>query len=274
MIKTTKTSTSLSYIYLTLGLIFVLYPFILMVLNSFKPGPEIMHAPNALPSRLTLSGYIGVFRDLNILNLFKNSFIIAISIMLLNVFLDSMAAFAISKIRFPGSELLFRFMLMTMMIPGVLFFIPTYTMLYRWGWVNHFRSLIIPGAVGVYNIFLIKQFMEHIPDQLIEAARIDGASYPEIYLNIMLPMSRPVLATVAILTFMGSWNDLFGPLLYLRDQKKWTVQLGLHLFSGGVPGHKIEEVWAANVMITLPIIVIYFFLQKEFIKAFTDVDLK
>jgi len=274
MTRQNKTATAAAYIYLTIGLIFVLYPFALMVLNSFKPGPEIMHNPGELPSKFVLTGYIGLFKNLNILQLFKNSLIIAGSVTFLNVFLGSLAGFALSKLEFPGRDILFRFMLFTIMIPGVLFFIPTYTMLYNWGWVNHFRALIIPGAVGVYNIFLIKQFMEHIPNQLIEAARIDGASDPKIYFRIVLPMSRPVLATVAILTFMGSWNDLFGPLLYLRDPDKWTVQLGLNLFAKSVPGSRLEEIWAANVIITLPVIIAYLFLQKEFIKAFTNVDLK
>ncbi len=269
-----KNEAFYSYIWLIIGLLFVLYPFVLMVINSFKPGPEIMHNPTEMPSVISLKGYQGLFKNLDILLLFKNSFIVAGSVTFLNVFLGAMAAFALSKIKFPGRDLIFRIMLITMMIPGVLFFIPTYSMLYSWGWVNNFRAIIIPGAVGVYNIFLIRQFMMQIPDSMLEVAKVDGASDFQIFTRIMLPMSRPVLATVAILTFMGSWNDLFGPLLYLRDSAKWTIQLGIHIFSKGVPGSRLEEIWAANVLVTLPVVIIYIFLQKEFIKAFTNVDLK
>lgn len=262
------------YVLLTLGAIVVLYPFIYMLMNSVKPGREILHSPNALPSEITFSGYTGVFQRLPVLRLLFNSLFLAVLVTALNTALSAVAAYAIAKIPFPGRERLFGFMLATMMIPGVLFLIPTYVIMYNLGWVNHFRSLIIPSAVSVYNIFLLRQFMATIPDELIEAARLDGGSDPRIFWSVILPLVRPALTTVAILTFIGSWNDFFGPLLYLTDPNLWTVQIGLLQFQSGVPGENAQEIWAATAMITLPLVIVYFFLQDQFVQAFANVKFK
>jgi multiple sugar transport system permease protein len=165
-------------------------------------------------------------------------------------------------------------MLATMMIPGVLFLIPTYVIMYRLGWVGQFHALIIPAAVSVYNIFLIRQFIVGIPNELIEAARLDGAGDLLIFFRMILPLSRPVLVAVAILSFIGSWNDFIGPLLYLNTPDKYTVQLGLHQFQTSIPGENIQEIWASMTLITLPLVVIYFALQDQFVKAFANVTFK
>ena len=169
-------SMVLIYTLLILGGIVVFYPFFYMLMNSVKTGPEILHSPTSLPRQITFSGYQGVFERLNMLLLFRNSLILAVSITLLNTFLSALAAYAVAKIPFPGRDQLFGFMLTTMMIPAVLFLIPTYVMIYRLGWVGQFHALIIPSAISVYNIFLIRQFMVGIPDEILEAARLDGAN--------------------------------------------------------------------------------------------------
>ena len=266
--------TALVYLFLLVGTIVVLYPFFYMVMNSFKLGREILHSPTSLPTELTLTGYIGVFQQLNMALLFRNSLILAVSTTILNTLLSALAAYAIAKIPFPGRAAIFSFMLATMMIPGVLFLIPTYVLMYNLGWVGQFYALIIPGAVTVYNIFLLRQFMVGIPNDMIEAARLDGANEFDIFLRVIMPIARPALATVAILNFMGSWNDFFGPLLYLNDPSKWTVQLGLYQFQSAVPGENAQEIWAATTLITLPLIVIFIFLQDQFMKAFANVSFK
>ncbi len=267
-------ATAIVYFLLILGALVVLYPFAYMVMNSVKFGPEILNSPTKLPTKLTLTGFQGVFQTLNILLLFKNSLILAVSITFLNTFLSAMAGYAIAKIPFPGRKQIFAFMLATMMIPGVLFLIPTYVMMYRLGWVGHFYALIIPSAISVYNIFLIRQFVIGIPNEQIEAARLDGANDIHIFTAIILPLSRPVLATVAILSFIGSWNDFLGPLLYLNKPETWTVQLGLYQFQSSIPGEHLQELWASMVMITLPLVLVYFLLQDQFIKAFANVSFK
>jgi multiple sugar transport system permease protein len=262
------------YILLSLGAVVMLYPFFFMIMNSVKFGREILHNPNALPSEITFTGYTGVFQRLNVLLLFRNSIILAVSVTLLNTLLSALAAFAIAKIPFPGRDKLFAFMLATMMIPGVLFLIPTYVIMFNLGWVNQFRALIIPSAVSVYNIFLLRQFLQTIPDETLEAARLDGATDIGIFWRIIVPLLRPALTTVAILTFMGSWNDFFGPLLYLNKPELWTIQLGLLQFQSGVPGENAQEIWAAVTMITLPLVVFYFILQDQFVQAFANVKFK
>lgn len=262
------------YLLLIFGAVVVLYPFFYMVMNSIKPGPEILHSPNQLPSQITFSGYEGAFSRLNMLLLFRNSLIIAVSITLLNTFLSALAAYAIAKIPFPGRDRLFAFMLATMMIPTVLFLIPTYVMMYRIGWVGQFYALIIPSAVSIYNIFLLRQFIASIPGELIEATRLDGAGEFAIFFRLILPLSRPALATVAILSFMGSWNDFLGPLLYLNKPETWTVQLGLYQFQSSIPGQFEQEKWAAMTLVTLPLVLIYFLMQEQFVKAFANTSLK
>lgn len=266
-------SLVLTYLALTLGAMAVVYPFFFMVNNSFKTGREILHSPTALPSKITLIGYTGVFEELDVLLLFQNSLILAVSITLLNTVLSALAGYAFAKIPFPGRGRIFGFMLLTMMIPGVLFLIPSYVFIYNLGWVGHYHALIIPSAISVFNIFLVRQFMLGIPDEIVEAARIDGAGDPTIFLRVILPLARPALATVAILTFMGSWNDFFGPLLYLNQPEHWTLQLGLLQFRGTVPGENAEQIWALTTLITLPIVVVYFFIQEQFVKAFANVSL-
>lgn len=228
----------------------------------------------SLPKEWTLSGYIKVFTTLNIAVLFKNSVIIAVSVTILNVILNSMVAYAISKLKFRGRDLIFKIVLGSMMIPSILLLIPTYSMLYSFGWVNTYKVMIIPVAVSAYNIFLIRQFMTQIPTAYLEAARIDGANEFQVYWKIVIPMTKPVLATVAILTFMGSWNDLFMALLYLRDESMYTLQLGLYSFKTTIPGQFLEQLWAATTLVTLPVVAVFIFLQRYFIEAFSGVGLK
>ncbi len=273
-VKKLTPSSALVYLLLVLGAILVLYPFFYMVMNSLKTGPEILYSPTSLPTKITISGYQGVFQTLNMPLLFKNSLILAVWIMVLNTLLSALAAYAIAKIPFPGRSQIFGFMLATMMIPGVLFLIPTYVMMYRLGWVGHFYALIIPSAISVYNIFLIRQFIVGIPNELIEAGRLDGGSELRIFFSLILPLTRPVLATVAILSFIGSWNDFLGPLLYLNHPQTWTVQLGLYQFETSIPGEHAQEIWASMTLITLPLVIIYFLLQDQFIKAFANVSFK
>lgn len=265
---------SLVYFILTVCSIVVVYPFVFMLINSFKTGPEIMHYPLALPKVWTVSGFVKVLTTLNIPILFKNSLIISVSVTLLNVSLNSMVAYALSKLNFPGKNLIFKVVLGSMMIPGILLLIPTYAMLYEWGWVNTYRVLIIPAAVSAYNIFLIRQFLTQIPNDYLDAARIDGCNEFQVFWRMILPLSKPVLATVAILSFMGSWNDLFGPLLYLRDQSMYTLQLGLYSFKTQIPGQFVEQLWAATTLVTVPVVIVFFFLQRFFIEAFAGVGLK
>ncbi len=262
------------YAVLVLCAIVVIYPFFYMVMNSFKTGPEIQHNPTALPQGLSFEGYTGMFDTLNVPLLFFNTTLVAGILTLLNTFISAMVAYGIVKTDVPGKKILFRIILASMMIPGILLTIPTYMMMYSWDWINTYRVLIFPGSVSAYNIFLVIQFMKQVDDAYLEAARIDGAGEWDIFCKIVLPMCKPVLATVFILAFMGSWNDLFGPLLYIRDKSLWTLQLGLYRFNTSTPGTYLEQIYAAMTFITIPVVIVFLFLQKNFIKAFTGIGLK
>lgn len=262
------------YAMLGIGLMLAMYPFFYMLSNSVKTGMEIMAYPNALPRQISLEGYVSVFRQFDMPRLFANSVSIAVSVSFLNCLLNAMVAYAVEKMQFRGRKALFRVILSTMMIPGILLLVPTYIFMYRIHWVNTYRVLILPAAVSAYNIFLIKQFLRHIDNEYLEAARCDGANHLVIFFRLIVPMSVPVLTTVAILSFMGSWNDLFGPLLYLRDPAKYTLQLGLYLIRGSLPGYHLEELWAALGISTLPMVFVYIAFQRHFLSSYAGVSLR
>ena len=269
-----RTKSFWVYVLLIAGAVVVAYPFFILVMNSFKQGSAIENAPASFPHHLTLAGFIGVFKSLNMLNLFKNSTIIAGGVTLLNITFGTMAAYALAKIEFKGRKFFIHFMLGSMMIPGIILLVPTYEIIFKLGWLNTYKALIIPESITAYNIFLLRQFIKSIPDAYLEAARIDGCSEFRILWNLIVPMSRPVIATVAVLTFMGSWDDLFHPLLYLHSPNMYTVQLGLVEFKSKIPGPHLEELWSATLLAVLPVILLFIAFQKHFVKAFTNVGLK
>lgn len=252
----------------------VLYPFFFMIMNSFKTGSEIINAPNALPKNFSFNGYIQAFYSLNLGRIFLNTLFISVTVTLVNTLLSAMVAYAIVKMNLPGREFWIKLILTSMMVPAVLFTIPTYMMLYSWGWVNTFQALIVPGIISAYNIFLLVQFLKQVDNAYLEAARIDGAGEFTIFFKVVLPMIRPALATVAILTFMGSWNDFMGPLLYVRDDSLMTLQLALFKFVNDIPTDNLEQLWAMTTMIAVPVVLVFFFLQRNFIKAFTGIGVK
>jgi multiple sugar transport system permease protein len=259
---------------LFIGSIIVLYPFFIMIMNSFKVGPEIMNAPLAIPKSISFGGYTEVFNSLNIPRLFFNTIFIAGSGTVLNVLFSSMVAYAIVKQDVPFKRLTRNIILASMMIPSVLLTIPTYTMMFNWNWINTYRVVIIPVCLSAYNIFLMMQFFTQIDDAYLEAARIDGANEFSIFAKIVLPMAKPALATVGILAFMWSWNDFMSPLLYLRSDAMYTLQIAIYKFKNSIPGVNVEQLWASMVLVSLPVVIVYFFMQKNFIKAFTGVGLK
>ena len=269
-----KKKNLLIYGTLLIAALIVLYPFFYFVINSFKTGPEIMHSPNSLPKEWSFAGYIKVFDSVNLGRVFFNTIFISVTVTVLNTLFSSMVAYSIVKTNLPGREFWLKVILGSMMIPAILFTIPTYMMMYEWNWINTYRVLIIPGAISAYNIFLMVQFMKQIDNAYLEAARIDGASEMRIFFKIILPMMRPALATVGILTFMGAWNDFMGPLLYVRDESLMTLQLALYNFKTEVPGTNLEQLWAMTTMIAVPVVIVFFCLQKNFIKAFTGVGVK
>jgi multiple sugar transport system permease protein len=262
------------YTILLIGILIVIYPFFILVLNSFKRGIEIVNYPRKLPTEISLYGYKSVFKDMNLLMLFKNSIFVSFTGAALCCLFNSMCGYALAKIRFAGREIMFRMILSTMMLPAILLLVPTYILMDKIGWVDTYRVLIIIGMISAYNIFLFRQFMIQIPDEFVEAAKIDGANHIFIYSRIIMPMSIPVTVSVGILDFVARWNDIFNPLLYLKSEKLYTLQLGLWKYSSQIANKFLEQRYAAMTLITIPVLILYIFLQKYFIRAFAITGLK
>jgi multiple sugar transport system permease protein len=218
---------------------------------------------------------------------FMNSAFIAISVMFLQLFFNSLAGYTFAKRRFPGRDAIFVFMLSTLMIPGVVFLIPNYLILQHipffggnnalgqggYGWLDSFWGLILPASVSVWGIFFFRQFMKSIPDEMIDAARIDGASEFRIYWQIALPLSGPAIAFNAISTFTWVWNDFFWPMLVISSENLKTVQLGLALY---VVRNRTawDDVMAGSVLATLPVLLIFLVFQRYFIRGITLTGMK
>lgn len=265
---------SWSYLVLIIGAILTITPFLWMFFTSFKPESEVfIFPPQLLPNAPTLVAYRTLFESVNFGRTFFNSAFVTLTITVVNLFTASLAGYAFAKIRFLGREKLFYLLLVTMMIPGQVTMIPSFMVLKYLGLLNNYLGLIIPGTVSVFGIFLVKQFMEGIPDDLIDAARIDGCSEIQVYLHIVLPLLKPVLATIAIFTFMGSWNDFLWPLIVMTSEKLYTLPVALSMLNGE---HNTDWalLMAGAVIVTAPVLIVFFALQKYFIEGIAHTGLK
>ncbi len=272
--KEEKRRLAVIYIILIALVICVIYPMFFMVINSLKKGVDIVYHPAIVPAwkELRLDGYAMVFRETLLLRSIINTLTIIVIQGVLNISLNTSAAYAMAKIKFRGREYIFKLMLWSMMVPGVVLLIPTYIMFQNY--VDTFIPLIVPGIASAYNIFLIRQFIYNIPNDIIDSAKIDGANHLHILRSIIIPMSIPVISTVSVLLFMGVWNDLLGPQIYLRSRELQTLQVALSNLSSQVQTNTAAARWAGMTIATIPLIFVYAFSQKYFVKAFTSFDLK
>jgi ABC-type glycerol-3-phosphate transport system permease component len=251
-------------------------PFLWLVSTSLKGTEQIFAIPPKwIPEQAHWENYSQVFERMPFLLYFRNSVLVTVFSIVGVVASSSLVAYAFAHLRWPGRDKLFIFVIATMMLPLQVTMIPVFVIFKNLGWLNTFKPLIVPAFLGggAFNIFLMRQFFLTIPKELADAARIDGCSEFRIYWNIMLPLAKPALATVAILTFLFTWNDFLGPLIYLSDQMKSTLALGLTLFVG-----QFQTEWgllmAASLLTLLPIIVIFFLFQRYFIQGFTMSGIK
>ncbi|MDP8217416.1 MAG: carbohydrate ABC transporter permease [Candidatus Theseobacter exili] len=263
-------------IHLFLFFVFVItiVPFLWMISTSFKSSEGIFaFPPKFIPVNPTLEHYKDLFEKVKFLGHFKNSLIIAVSITLLNLFFNSLAGYAFAKYKFPGREKIFTLLLVTMMVPGQVAMMPVFLILKNLGLLNTYLGLIIPGASGVFGIFLMRQFMKTIPNDLIESARIDGCSEFRIFWSIMLPLCKPALATLAIFTFMGAWNEFIWPLIIMTKEEMYTLPVALANLNGQ---HNTEWglLMAGSVIIIIPILVTFIALQRYFMKGIVLTGLK
>ncbi|WP_135553694.1 carbohydrate ABC transporter permease [Paenibacillus cymbidii] len=259
---------------IVLGISFLL-PFVWMISTSLKPDEQLfIFPPEWIPSQFMWSNYPDALSFFPFFKYLKNTLIICLWTLLGTTLSSAIVAYGFSRIQWPGRNFLFLILLSTMMLPYQVTMIPLFVLFKQLGWVGSFKPLIIPSFFGgAFSIFLVRQFYLTIPYELSDAARIDGCSEFRIFWQIILPLAKPALATVALFTFIGGWNDFLGPLIYLNDESKFTISLGLQQFVG-VYGTEWSKLMSASVVTTVPIILLFFFGQKMFIQGISTTGLK
>lgn len=277
-LSSNRTQLKKATIYLVLVAIaaVLVIPLIWMLSASLKGNEEIFTIPPTwIPKEIHWENYAEVFDRMPFLAYLRNTTFITVLTIIGTVFSSSLVAYAFACLRWPGRDKIFIFVIATMMLPLHVIMIPLFVIFKELHWLNTYKPLIVPAFLGggAFNIFLLRQFFLTIPRELFDAARIDGLSEWHIYWKIAMPLARPALITVAILTFMFTWNDFLGPLIYLSDQAKNTLALGLALFVGQ---HQTEWgiLMAASIIMMIPIVAIFFFFQRYFIKGFAMSGMK
>ena len=264
----------LLYLLLLVSCAIMLLPFFWMVTTSFKEESEVLRMPPQwFPKDWLWRNYIKAWNVAPFGRYFFNSFFMAITTTIGEVITTILAAYAFAKMRFFGKNILFAILLGTLMIPGQMLLIPNYVTITRLGWFDRYEALIIPWLASVFGIFLLRQFFRSIPDELQDAARIDGCSRLRFLWQIVVPLSKPAIMTVALLKFLGSWNAFLWVLIMTNSDKMRTVPVGLTLFSSEV-GTAYEQLMAASVLAIIPVLILFFFTQKQFIQGVARTGLK
>lgn len=274
---------ALAHVALVLLSLVFLMPLLWMLSTSVKPIEETMtNPPRWIPSHFLWHNYpeaIAYHADelgyIPFLVYARNTLLVTILTVTGAVLSNAVVAYSFARLKWPGRDLFFGVTLATMMVPFPVTMVPTFS-LFKWlGWVGTYRPLWVPAFFGgAFSIFLLRQFFRTIPMELSEAAKIDGASEARIFLDVVLPLARPALAVVALFTFMGTWNDFLGPLIYLVDGQTFTLSQGLQAYQtqhGGTPWNLLM---AASCLVILPIVVVFFLAQKVFIQGIATSGLK
>lgn len=248
-------------------LLVIAFPFLWLIISSFKHEKDIISfPPRIFADSYTLDNYIKVWTTIPLLDYIKNTVIFAGGTVITSVFFDSLAGYAFARMRFKGKSVLFYFVLLTMMIPFQVFMIPLFIEVNLLGMLDTYAGLIIPRMTTAFGIFMMRSFFITLPDSLEEAARIDGLSEFNIFLKIMLPLSKPTLLSLGIFTLMNSWNDLLYPLILTSSSKMRILPAGLALFTGQNISF-YGPVMAGTVISMLPLLVVYIFAQKYFVQG-------
>jgi len=261
---------------LILGAIIMAMPFIWMVSSSLKLQTRVFEfPPHLIPNPVRLQNYVDALTYKPFHIYISNTLLIVLINEIAILFTASLCAYGFARVRFPGREIWFSLVLVTMMLPGVVTMIPTFIIFSKLDWIDTYLPLTVPYFFGgeAFNIFLLRQFFRTIPEELADAARIDGCSEFGIFWRIMMPLAKPALTTVAIFTFLNGWNDFMGPLLYLSSAEKFTVSLGLATFRS-VMSTRWDLLMAATTATTIPVIIIFFAAQRYFVKGVVMTGLK
>jgi multiple sugar transport system permease protein len=257
------------------GLVLLVGPFVWMLLSSVKPDAEIRQVPPTwLPSSPTLDNYRELFTELDFPTFFLNSVLVAGAVTLGNLVFCSMVGYALAKLDFPGRRLVFALVVGMLMVPGMVTFVPLFMLVSRLGLVNSYAGLILPWLASPFGVFLMRQFILGLPDDLIHAARVDGAGEWRIFARVILPLCGPALATLGILTFLGSWNNFLWPLVVAQSEDKYTLPVALALYAIGENSTRYGLLMAGSVAIIVPILIVFVALQRYFVQGIAMTGLK
>ncbi|MEV7871811.1 carbohydrate ABC transporter permease [Streptomyces sp. NPDC088124] len=262
---------------LALGLLVMSAPFLWMALSAFKTPGELTASPTVwIPAEWTLDNFRDLLDKLDLPLHFMNSLIVAVLVTVSNLVFCSMLGYALAKLNFAGRDKIFGLVLGALMVPGNLMLLPLFVLMSRMGLIDSYAGLVLPFAAGAFGVFLMRQFMQSIPDELLEAARMDGAGEWYIFWRIVMPLVKPALATLSIFTFLGSWNNFVWPLIATNDPDKYTLPVALATFAtdpnqaGGSNG----MLMAGSFLIVLPVLVVFIALQRHFTQGIATAGMK
>lgn len=265
---------ALLYFVLVLAATTFLYPFLWMTATTFKPAAEA-GSVSLLPDAPTLDNYRIMLSRAPVGRALANSLFVATTITISVVIFGSMTAYAMARLEFPGRNVLRTITVAVLLVPGQLTLIPTYTLMVKLGWVDSYAALIVPYLLNPTAILMLRQFFLQIPQSLIDCARLDGMGELRILFTVFWPLAKPALAMIAILTFMGSWNEVLWPLLVVREEAKMTMPQLLTIFTlGGGAGGSLGVQLAAAMVLVVPVVAAYVFLQRYFIESMANSGIK
>ena len=272
---TRRTGTWWIYLLLILGILLMVGPFLWMLLGSLKPQAEFLASPPTfLPKAATTDNFERLFTQLDFPRFFFNSSIVALIVTVGNVLFCPMLGYALAKLQWRGKRLIMGLVLATLMVPAGITLIPNFVLMANLGLVNTYPGLILPFLAGPFGVFLTRQFMYGIPDELIEAARIDGANEWRIFWQVVIPLTVPVLATLGILTFLGSWNSFIYPLVMAQEPEMYTLPVALATFATGDHQSDYGLLMAGSVILVVPVLVIFILFQRWITEGIATTGLK
>jgi multiple sugar transport system permease protein len=263
------------YVPLTAGLVVTIIPFLWMASGAFKPRQEILAGGiSILPENATLENFRDLFTRTEFTSYFLNSAVVAVAVVLGNLVFCSMLAYALTKLQFPGRRVLFGTVMTMLMVPTVVTFIPLFVLVTKMGLINTYGALILPFLATPLGVFIMRQFIAEIPDELIEAARLDGAGEFRILFRVVMPLCGPALATLAVLQFLSSWNEFLWPLVAAQTEDMYTLPVGIALISASANSINYGLLLAGATLIVLPILALFLFLQRYFIQGIATTGIK
>lgn len=268
-------ANTIVYVLLIIGGAIMALPFLWMLSTSLKPDGEVFtYPPQWIPSTFAWDNYKTIFTDGHIVRGFFNTMFVVVPTLIIGLFVCALTAYAYAKLRFPGRDKLFMILVGTLVIPGAVMMIPAFIMFKSFGWTDSWKPLVIPGMFGApMTIFFLRQFIKQLPDELDDAAKIDGMNPFGIFVRIILPLAKPALITQGILSFNAGYNDYLGPLIYLNTPEKYTLQLELASFSS----YYVTEwtlLMAAAVVALVPTLILFAFAQRFLIEGIAMTGIK